>query len=93
MTTEAAATEEAIGFMDSSDSGDAELQEQVQQVKVTSSEIQKLTPQLLSAAKMAAGEGEDSAAMERLNLLSEEWATKVRPGEITWVQFSVKAVV
>ena len=79
MTMKAAETEEAIGFMESSDSGDTELQEQVQRVKVTASEIQKLTPQLLSAAKMAVGEEESSAAMERLNLLSEEWATKVRP--------------
>ena len=82
MTIEAAETEEAIGFMDNSDSGDAELQEQVQSVKVTASEIQKLTPQLLSAAKMAAGKGESSAAMERLNLLSEEWATKVTPSRV-----------
>lgn len=78
MTMEAAATEEAIGFMEHSDSGDSELQEQVQKVKVTVSEIQKLTPQLLSAAKMATGKEESSAAVERLNLLSEEWATKVR---------------
>ena len=78
MTVEAAATEEAIGYMENSDSGDSELQEQVQKVKVTVSEIQKLTPQLLSAAKMATGKEESSAAAERLNLLSEEWATKVR---------------
>ncbi len=78
MTMEAAATEEAIGYMEHSDSGDSELQEQVQKVKVTVSEIQKLTPQLLSAAKMATGKEESSAAAERLNLLSEEWATKVR---------------
>lgn len=77
-TVEAAATEEAIGFIEHSDSGDSELQEQVQKVKVTVSEIQKLTPQLLSAAKMATGKEESSAAVERLNLLSEEWATKVR---------------
>ena len=76
-TIEAAATEEAIGCMDHSDTGDAELQEQVHRVKVTVSEIQKLTPQLLSAAEIAVGEEESSAAMERLNLLSEEWATKV----------------
>ena len=78
MTVEAAATEEAIGYMEHSNSGDSELQEQVQKVKVTVSEIQKLTPQLLSAAKMAMGKEESSAAAERLNLLSEEWATKVR---------------
>lgn len=81
MTMKAAETEEAIGFMESPDSGDTELQEQVQRVKVSASEIQKLTPQLLSAAKMAVGEEESSAAMERLNLLSEEWATKVRLGK------------
>ena len=82
MTVEAAATEEAIGLVDhNSDSGDAELQEQVQKVKVTMSEIQKLTPQLLSAAKMAAGKEGSPAAMERLNLLSEEWATKVRQAQ------------
>ena len=79
MTIEAAATEEAIGLMESSNSGDCELQEQVESVKVTASEIQTLTPQLIGAAKMATGKGESSAAMERLNLLSEEWATKVSP--------------
>ena len=77
MTMKAAETEEAIGFVDNSDSGDAELQEQVQRVKVTASDIQKLTPKLLGAAERAVGNGESSAAMERLNLLSEEWATKV----------------
>ena len=77
MTMKAAETEEAIGYVDNSDSGDAELQEQVKCVKVTASEIQKLAPQLIGAAKMAVGKGESSAAMERLNLLSEEWATKV----------------
>lgn len=77
MTVKAAETEEAIGLMDNSDSGDAELQEQVQRVRVTASDIEKLTPQLLGAAKRAVGMGENSAAMERLNLLSEDWATKV----------------
>lgn len=86
MTMEAAATEEAIGFVEHSDSGDSELQEQVAKVKVTMSEIQKLTPQLLSAAKMASGKQESSAAVERLNLLSEEWATKVRTSLFHYMQ-------
>ena len=45
---------------------------------MTASEIQKLTPKLLSAADMASGRGGDtSATTEHLNLLSQEWATKV----------------
>lgn len=48
---------------------------------MTASEIQKLTPQLLSAAEMAAKQGEGSATMEHLNLLSQEWATKVQRKE------------
>ena len=53
------------------------VQEQVKHVRVTASEILKLTPQLLSAAEMATSQGEGSATMEHLNLLSQEWATKV----------------
>lgn len=49
----------------------------MQHVRVTAFEIQKLTPQLLSAAEMAASQGDTSATMEHLNLLSQEWATKV----------------
>ena len=52
-------------------------QEQIRHVRVTASEIQKLTPQLLSAADMASSQGETSATAEHLNLLSQEWATKV----------------
>ena len=52
-------------------------QEQIRHVRVTASEIQKLTPQLLSAADMALTQGESSATSEHLNLLSQEWATKV----------------
>ena len=50
----------------------------MQHVKVTMSEIQKLTPQLLDAAELASHQEEGSAAFEHLNLLSQEWATKVR---------------
>lgn len=53
------------------------VQEQVQHVRVSAYDIQKLTPQLLSAAEMAASQGDTSATMEHLNLLSQEWATKV----------------
>ena len=53
------------------------LQEQIRHVRVTASEIQKLTPQLLSAVDMASGQGDSSATTEHLNLLSQEWATKV----------------
>lgn len=53
------------------------LQEQIQHVRVTASEIQKLTPQLLDAADMAACQADSSATVEHLNLLSQEWATKV----------------
>lgn len=78
MTIEAAETEEAIGSTDDSDlSQDRELREQVEHVKVTASEIQKLTPRLLSAAEEASVQREGSATMEHLNLLSQEWATKV----------------
>ena len=53
------------------------VQEQIRHVRVTASEIEKLTPQLLSAADMACGRGDTSATTEHLNLLSQEWATKV----------------
>ena len=56
------------------------LQKQVRHVKVTMSEINKLAPQLLNAAEMAASQPGGSATMEHLNLLSQEWATKVRHG-------------
>ena len=45
---------------------------------MTVSEIQKLTPQLLQATELASQQEEGSAAAEHLNLLSQEWATKVR---------------
>ena len=78
MTIKAAATEEAIGSSDDS-SHDPELREQVERVRVTMSEIAKLTPQFLSAAKQVSGGGgmAGSATQEHLNLLSQEWATKV----------------
>jgi len=81
MTIEAAATEEAIGSSDESyQSQDLELREQVRKVRVTMSEIAKLTPQFLSAAEQAVGRKdlEGSYTMEHLNLLSQEWATKVK---------------
>ena len=58
MTIKAAATEEAIGSGDDS-SHDPELREQVERVRVTMSEIAKLTPQFLSAAKQALVGGKD----------------------------------
>ena len=58
------------------------LQEQIKHVRVTASEIQKLTPQLLDAADMAAYQGDSSATVEHLNLLSQEWATKVMKNRI-----------
>ena len=77
-TIEAAMTEEAIGNSDDSfQSADVELQEQVQQVKVTMREIRKLTPQFLAAAQAASTQPAGSATVEHLHLLSQEWATKV----------------
>lgn len=77
-TIEAATTEEAIGNSDDSfQSADVELQEQVQQVKVTMREIRKLTPQFLAAAQAASTQPAGSATVEHLHLLSQEWATKV----------------
>lgn len=81
MAIEAAQTEEAIGGTGDDDfSMDKELQEQVQLVRTKMSEIEKLTPQLLGAAEMAAGQPLGSAASEHLHLLAQEWATKVRRG-------------
>ena len=54
-------------------------QEQVVRVRVSVSEAEKLTPQLLAAAELASGQPAGSAAAENLNLLSQEWATKVSP--------------
>lgn len=81
-TIEAAMKEETMGMGgggsgDSTWPEDTELQEQVRLVRTKMSEIQKLKPQLLKAADMAAGEPTGSAASENLNLLSQEWAAKV----------------
>ena len=77
-TIEAATIEEAIGLTgDPGMSIDKELQQQVKLVKTKISDIQKLTPKLLGAAKMATGQPMGSAASEHLHLLSQEWATKV----------------
>jgi hypothetical protein len=85
VTVAAAETEEAIGVGSGSGedsercSHDPDLMEQIRHVRVTASEIQKLTPKLLSAADMASGRGGDtSATTEHLNLLSQEWATKAK---------------
>lgn len=79
MTIQAAETEEGIGCTDVSQlTVDPDLQKQITHVKVTINEITKLTPQMLSAAKMAENMPEGSAAVENLNLLSHEWATKVK---------------
>lgn len=79
MAIEAAMTEEAIGGTGDTDTSvDKELQEEVMLVRTKMSEIEKLTPQLLGAAEMAAGQPADSAASEHLHLLAQEWATKVR---------------
>ena len=56
------------------------LQEQISRVQVTASQIEELVPQLLTAAEMAAT-GPSPATMEHLNLLSQEWATKVEEEE------------
>ncbi len=80
MTIEAATTEEAIGNSDESfQSQDLELREQVDRVRVTMAEIRKLTPQFLTAAEQVSGQQDlvGSATLEHLNLLSQEWATKV----------------
>ena len=80
MAIEAAMTEEAIGGGEPDVSVNEELQEEVRLVRTKMSEIEKLTPQLLGAAEMAAGQSSDSASSEHLHLLAQEWATKVRGG-------------
>lgn len=80
MAIKAAMTEEAIGGTgDPNQSVDRELQEQVKLVRTKLSEIEKLTPQLLGAAEMAAGQPVGEAASEHLHLLAQEWATNASP--------------
>lgn len=50
----------------------------VQIIRVTASELDKLTPQIVSAAVAVRRNTEDSAAREHLEMLRKEWASKVQ---------------
>ena len=92
MTIQAAKTEEGIGCSEDSElSVDPELQEQIRHVTVSLTEITKLTPQLLRSAKMAEKKPSGSAAVENLNLLSHEWATKANTLiDIIFINFDIR---
>ena len=47
-------------------------------IRVTASEIDKLTPQIVSAAVAVRRNTEDLAAREHLEMLRKEWASKVQ---------------
>ena len=77
MTLKAVAREEAIGDAECRDQELQELQEQAKTMKIKMSEITKLMPQLLEAAELALRHPLGSTSSEQLNLMSQEWATKV----------------